>query len=190
MFFSYQDITPDKSSEGHKHILEQLFSLYGVVVFDECHYFTSDAVFNTTTAYTLEYLINLSYLHKVPRIYMTSTPDVVFSDILEADREKFTNAYCGFNCLGYYHHKIPYYMNLFHCERDYSYITLSTFKDDDEHITLLQKISESNGKKWIIFVDSKEKGIRLQIRLNQTNTKTAFLCSENLHDLTQKRTTV
>mgnify|MGYP005752918501 FL=1 len=185
--FSYQDITPDKSSEGHKHILERLFSLYGVVVFDECHYFTSDAVFNTTTAYTLEYLINLSYLHKVPRIYMTSTPDVVFSDILEVDREKFTKAYCGFNCLGYYHYKIPYYMNLFHCERDYSYITLSTFKDDDEHITLLQKISESNGKKWIIFVDSKEKGIRLQMRLKQTNTKTAFLCSENLHDLTQKK---
>lgn len=185
--FSYQDITPDKSSEGHKHILERLFSLYGVVVFDECHYFTSDAVFNTTTAYTLEYLINLSYLHKVPRIYMTSTPDVVFSDILEVDREKFTKAYCGFNCLGYYHYKIPYCMNLFHCERDYSYITLSTFKDDDEHINLLQKISESNGKKWIIFVDSKEKGIRLQMRLKQTNTKTAFLCSENLHDLTQKK---
>lgn len=45
------------------------------IVLDEAHYFTSDALFNHYTSYTLETLITHAYF--ATRIYMTATPDDV-----------------------------------------------------------------------------------------------------------------
>lgn len=165
--FSYQDISIEPTSAIHKQTLQAFVQSYGAVVFDECHYFTADADFNSSTEYTLNYLINLACKNEIPRIYMTGTPDVVFDSILERE----TN--------------LPKYfskMQFFHFKRDYSYIHLSTFKDNREHTELLQKVEQSEGTTWIIFVQSKENGYSLASKINQLNKTTIFLTSETIHE--------
>ena len=53
------------------------------IVCDECHFFTSDGIFNVLTHNILKYIVK--HGNKSVRIYMSATPDVAFQDILEQE---------------------------------------------------------------------------------------------------------
>jgi len=56
---------------------------YDFVVIDECHFFTSDAVFNQNTEDILNVIIN--HFKTAVRIYMSATPDVILTKIIEKE---------------------------------------------------------------------------------------------------------
>lgn len=53
------------------------------IVCDECHFFTSDGIFNVLTRKILEYIVE--HGNKSVRIYMSATPDVAFQAILKQE---------------------------------------------------------------------------------------------------------
>lgn len=90
---SYQqlyEMNIKKTSEENLINLEKFF----YVVCDECHFFTSDALFNTHTDEILEYIVENA--KNAVRIYMSATVENVFEPLLRAEskfaNEKFTNA--------------------------------------------------------------------------------------------------
>lgn len=60
-----------------------LKNTYDFVVIDECHFFTSDAVFNQNTEDILNVIIN--QFKNAVRIYMSATPDVILTKIIEKE---------------------------------------------------------------------------------------------------------
>lgn len=62
---------------------ELLKQTYDFVIIDECHFFTADAVFNQNTEDILNVIIN--HFKNVVRIYMSATPDVVLTKIIEKE---------------------------------------------------------------------------------------------------------
>ena len=53
------------------------------IICDECHFFTSDGIFNVLTHKILNYIVE--HGNKSVRIYMSATPDVAFQAILEQE---------------------------------------------------------------------------------------------------------
>ncbi len=53
------------------------------IICDECHFFTSDGIFNVLTDRILEYIV--AHGNKSVRIYMSATPDVAFQAILKQE---------------------------------------------------------------------------------------------------------
>ncbi|MCF2665011.1 DEAD/DEAH box helicase family protein [Oscillibacter valericigenes] len=118
------------------------------IVFDECHFFAADALFNSNADYYLR-LACQRFSHSI-RVYMTGTS----LDILEplADAE-----------LKYYRHPrtfVPQYVPprefiRYTRSHDFSSYSLHFFRDLSD---LQPKILEKPHEKWLVFTDSKERG--------------------------------
>lgn len=124
------------------------------VICDECHFFTSDASFNPSTALILEKII-MNFQHSI-RIYMSST----FNDCLQYifKFEKRIHRLCNTKSSEKKNKVLPpdklnflYYQ----FERDYSYFDIKYYSD---YIDLKDIIIESieNGEKWLIFIDNRK----------------------------------
>lgn len=165
--YSYQDFCFGLNSSKHKQDLLQ--SQYGAIIFDECQFFMADADFNVSTEHILEYLVKYAIYNRIPRIYMSGTPEFIFDHIYEKeynllDRER------------YY-----YEMKLYHFKRDYQYLNLMTFDSSNISVAILQHVEKSQNVKWIIFVDSKKTGYELYEKLIQKKKSVLFLSSDSLH---------
>ena len=159
------------------------------VVFDECQYFAVDSLFNAHTGYTLRELVH-TFSNSI-RIYMTATPYDVQYTIAQAEqrnydsKEDFAKNQRWPTCNRY----IRYYS--FHA--DYSAYKLDFFADYND---IISKITEKPKEKWLIFCESKARGLALQEDLktkhkieaayldaDQKNTEVwAKLCREERFD--------
>ena len=148
------------------------------VVFDECQYFAVDSLFNAHAGYTLRELVHT--FSNAIRIYMTATPYDVQYTIAQAEqrnydsKEDFAKNQRWPTCNRY----IRYYS--FHA--DYSAYKLDFFADYND---IISKITEKPKDKWLIFCESKARGLALQEDLKtKHNIEAAYL------DADQKNTEV
>lgn len=148
------------------------------VVFDECQYFAVDSLFNAHAGYTLRELVHT--FSNAIRIYMTATPYDVQYTIAQAEqhdydsKEDFVKNQRWFTCNRY----IRYYNFL----GDYSSYKVEFFTDYSKFIP---EIIEKPEEKWLIFCESKARGLALQEDLKTKHKiKAAYL------DADQKNTEV
>jgi len=145
---------------------------YTHIVCDECHFFTSDARFNSQTGLILD-KIRDNFQNAI-RIYMSSTfcdclhyivrmEKEIFDKRSEKDHEKF------YSCepIDDYPRSFVYYKY----DRDYSYLRIRHFHEYSE---LHKRVVESaNAKqKWLIFIDSKNECQKLADKLADTSLGT------------------
>lgn len=130
---------------------------YKAVIFDEAHFFVQDASFNCFTLEILEMCLRL-FKH-CPRFYLTATPEICLSAIVEAE---FSHRSCILPYTKGYTRNRFY---LIYMEKNYEYIDPCFFKEDSEIIELIKK--DTSSCKYLICVDSKKKGLQLEAALGE-----------------------
>lgn len=142
--------------------LREQLSECDYVVFDEAHYFMSDAVFNGKTGALLEQIPRL-FINSV-RIYLSATPDDVLLHITEAEysaRHKWSKVVSyTINCLVFSKEEVyNVTLALYEFERDYHYLECRYFMEMSEITERIR--STPDCEKWIVFVNSKSDGKKL-----------------------------
>lgn len=125
---------------------------FSIVVFDECHFFLSDSIFNSSTEFILKK--SLSTFVKSLRIYMSATPDEVFPAILKGEKLLANSPSYLFNRYTNPMHLINNQFLYYNFKRNYDYINCKYFHNITE---VIEEIQKSNCK-WLIFVSSKSDG--------------------------------
>lgn len=133
---------------------------YGMVIFDECHYFVQDAAFDRMTRYA--FLTSLQQLHHCRRLYLTATPEMVIDEIVKAEwnqRSILSRLPEGLvNNAGI----IPPRFTVYRFDSNYTYLRPCFFERNDEIVAVIKNTKE---EKFLVCVDSRERGIELQERL-------------------------
>jgi len=140
------------------------FSQFNYVVFDECHYFCSDAEFNLNTANTLERIPQL--FSNAVRIYMSSTFDDVLEPIVSQERNNYTLD-SPF--------RLDDHIIAYETDYDYGYLNCQFFSKTEPVI----EQAKSSTDKWIFFVSSKKSGQKL---LNDLGEDRAIFVHGNTRD--------
>lgn len=180
----YQQIFNENVDSKYLEYIENNISNYGVVIFDEAHFFVSDASFNRYTEKILRYITNLCFQNKVPRIYMTATPEAVFDVILKRELELSKNRNSFFVPL-----QESSILNFYHFDRDYSYIDIHTFdyqgkpNEDVKNIAQIIKSDKEKQFKWVVFVDKTEFANKLKNTLENDKWSVCELNSKIIHSL-------
>lgn len=141
---------------------------YKYVVLDECHFFTSDALFNCETYRLLKH-IRMRFKNSI-RIYMTATPDEVFGHIIESEKKlpilertnRIANPLASRLC--------PTEIYCYEFERNYNYINPCYF--DSKHEIINKINNDKSDEKWLIFVSSKKKGLEIA---NELGSKAVYV---------------
>lgn len=129
---------------------------YSVVVFDEAHFFMSDALFNSKTSQILKNP-QLAFKNAI-RIYMTATPDEVFPVILEKEKLLWGKT---FEVLCYTSNPHGTYIRpkqiiYYNFKRDYDYIRPKYFNTKEEVLEIIK--TDKSESKWLVFINSKVDG--------------------------------
>jgi|GEM_PF-6154232 len=180
----YQQIFNENVDSKYLESIESNISTYGVVIFDEAHFFVSDASFNRYTEKILRYITNLCFQNKVPRIYITATPEAVFDVILKRELELSKNRNSFF---------VPWQessmLNFYHFDRDYSYIDIHTFdyqgkpNEDVKNIAQIIKSDKEKQFKWVVFVNNTKFANELKNTLEKEKWRVCELNSKIIHSL-------
>lgn len=152
--------------------LPSWFDNFDYVVIDECHFFYSDAYFNSYTGYLLEQIAH-RFQNSV-RIYMSATFDDVLEPIRYWEVQAHSKETAGAHVPGYDKDTLieksfdeeEFDQNVFAYEfpRDFSNYQCFYFSELEQ---ISEKISSSDrAEKWIIFVTSKAEGKQLCKALN------------------------
>lgn len=167
--YTYQDFMGDFNYFKNRKSFEEALNEYGIVIFDEVHFFISDATFNPYTMEIMEYLLSNCITNEIPRIYMSGTMDPILNIIYEKENQLKDNR---LNAWGIESQNFYYC----HFDRDYQYIDMKQFKNDAE---LAGKINQSKDK-WLIFIDKKSRADNLKSQIKKK--KVVNICSENIND--------
>lgn len=130
---------------------------YDFLVIDEVHAFVGDASFNPYTEDILSFLLK-GVGQRTKRLYLTATPEIVLNEILEAEKEITEREPPVYTSYGYPLEEVN--VNMFRFRADYSYMKPVFFKKEEEIIEHLK--GKSSEDKALIFVRSKEQGLRLR----------------------------
>lgn len=176
---SYHEVPYRLSEIGREKI--------GFVVFDEAHFFCSDAPFYVKTCNIFRQLLN-TFPH-AKRIYMSATPEDVRSLIAYEEfqyYQQFRNSSNSVTHLSFILGDKNYCLTEFKFPRDYPFVNLSFFKEWKDIETSIKDSDE----KWLIFVGSKEDGKKLQKEMASYSTfidaTYKDLHSENIHKLARQ----
>lgn len=152
--YSYQQLTNAFrfNNESFRKLFQE--NEFSYIVFDECHYFTSDALFNATTDLLLLEILKLSY--RSLRIYMSATLEECYTEISLAESDLIWH-------LGT---KIPEEKYYYYFDRNYNRIKNIFAYDNLER--LVPKIKATPKDKWLIFVGSKKDGKNFTENLSET----------------------
>lgn len=133
---------------------------FAYVIADECHFFTSDAIFNPFTHQILELLVN--NFKKSVRVYMSATLEESFVPIITAE---YPDSYFKNKCLYYYF------------ERNFNYIKKICAYDKLEQ--LVEKIKSNHKERWLVFVSSKSDGRKFYELCSKEGINKVFLTRES-----------
>ncbi|MCD8015673.1 MAG: DEAD/DEAH box helicase family protein [Lachnospiraceae bacterium] len=176
--YTYQDFNQPAL---RMEVREKLSSgYYGSVVFDECHYFISDADFNYSTQDHFDFLIEAATRQPVTRIYLTATPSYVFDEILEKEKDLKEQSWLLNNRISNPSPLFKYY----HFERNYDYLDIE-FADGDR---IKQILTQSDDKKILLFTDTKQLGKKMEesIKAQSKGKQCFFLDAESLRDSSEQ----
>lgn len=129
---------------------------YSIVIFDECHFFISDALFNNQTGLILNKSL-LTFKNSL-RIYMSATPEEIFPIIIEKEKALVNTQASSFPYINYGTQAIikPKEIMLYDFKRDYTYVVPKYFDNLDEIIDTIK--ADGSSSKWVIFVTNKKDG--------------------------------
>lgn len=126
-------------------------SRYILVICDEAHFFTSDAMFNPHTYNILSMIVRL--FQDAVRVYMSATPyeclkpiidcGYKYQNLLNENKKEKERVYCS--------------MVLYHFTRDYSYLDIKTYSAIKELYKEIVDSVKNRKEKWLIFIDDREK---------------------------------
>jgi len=124
-------------------------SKYIFVICDECHFFTSDAMFNPDTEKILRTIVNT--FSNAVRVYMSATPYESLKYILEKET-------------AVPNHKMGI---MYHFPRNYDYLNAKYFSNEDELVDIIIENAEKKKPKenWLIFIDNIEECKRFKAKL-------------------------
>lgn len=125
------------------------------VIMDECHFFVADCLFNEHCGYYLNKIIQ-HFSHAI-RVYLTATSWDVLYPLAEAEKRKYRQFERQINW------EPPRRFLRYYFPRNFDNYKLNFFLDIDE---LKYLIESSKDEKWLIFVDSKDKGKELKDKLD------------------------
>ena len=162
--FDFTFITVSSYHRLHKDVSD--LQQYSIIVFDEFHFFTSDAAFNDYTERIMKKIIAGG--QKAVRLYLSATPEVSFEPVLREEIKCFSDRYAQ---------KTRCLLGLFyyHLKRDFSQISeIYTYRSEAE---LLEAIRHFDGK-WCGFVETCNAGNDYQKEVSQERECT-FISSKN-----------
>lgn len=180
--------------------LDWIISKYpiGFVVFDEAHFFCSDAVFNVDTYAIFQKL--LWTFPRVKRIYMSATPEdikwlIAYEEYVLYHTFKNPPQQQGQDTRGSFINQWSamiagneYYITEYNFQRDYSFVNIHFF---ETWKSLKDIISEHDAEeKWLIFVSSKEDGDNLKKELEKSEFIDATykdMCPHEIRELAKSR---
>lgn len=136
-----------------ENIQKKARSRYIYVICDEAHFFTSDAMFNPHTAKILEAIVRL--FQDAIRVYMSATPYECLEHIIRYE-EEYKRLYLNWGKpqRGWAEEK----MVLYHFKRDYSYLDIKIYSEFEELYEQILDSVNRRKKKWLIFIDDRERG--------------------------------
>ena len=156
---------------SYQQLLEQVKYLkkqdFAYVIADECHFFTSDAMFNPFTHQILELLVN--NFKKSVRVYMSATLEESFVPIVTAE---YPNSYFSEHYLSEQNECLYYYF-----ERNFNYIKEICAYDKLEQ--LVEKIKSNPKERWLVFVSSKNDGQTFSELCSNENISNVFITRES-----------
>lgn len=160
--YTYQNIEQRLRGANYDKIIKELEG-FDYVVYDECHYFHNDALFNTSTELSYDCLRTM-FNSKV-QIFMSATMERLKKVIY--GRPPVFYSFTGGGEAGnetlirlWLRDRIREYS----MEPDYSYIKWEIF-ENIEHLESIILDKSREGEKWLIFTDSIDRGKRLKERL-------------------------
>ncbi len=163
---TYQSIEKEIKGKEPKKLLFYL-NLFSCVIYDECHYFYADSNFNTNTE--LSYSVLRKVFDNKLQIYVSATPEEMIEEVDKFVKEEQRESEGKMS-----------YEQIFVCppnERkreysisaDYGYISLEIFENIEDLAHLIKRNGNDKKDKWLIFVDSIERGKDLRKRLLTKN---------------------
>ena len=177
---NYQGFT--SFCKQHKHIK------FSYIVMDECHYFLSDAGFNSSSGEVLD-MIPMCFKDAV-RIYISATLEEITPYIIRAELydyeiwddivyEKLTdypicNVRLGELFSGY--HNIPF-PEMYILPESYDRIELNFFDDAEQLMMSLDAIES----KTLVFTDSIERGKKLKAMVSSARLISSEILADNPH---------
>ena len=140
-------------------------SKFDYIIADECHYFFADSTFNTYTQLSYEWMIFMSAT--IDRIEKKICTDICHE--IEGEKEMHFSIYnendpdkkCDIRRMA----------KKYSAECDYSYLNWNVLENTED---ITQHI-ESEGRKWLIFVDSIKKGQEIDRLLNDAEIDSKFI---------------
>lgn len=129
------------------------------VIFDECHFFTSDSIFNPETGVILK-AITTKFSSAV-RIYMSATMDDCIRYVCDYEllamgwKGEFRKEFMNSNAISFKRYKL---------KQDYSYLNIKWFYCYSD----LSEIIKESPEKWLVFIDSIRRGE--EFKNNQLNS--------------------
>lgn len=148
---------------------------WGYAIFDEAHFFVSDALFNSRTESIFQKLVYaFSYY---TRIYLTATPENIIPVIdhyerTNQERRRLTYYELYKLCPGErdYNSSKDDVLNIFEFPRDYSDYNVNFFGDFSEIYSIMNQ-NKPNKEKWLFFVNSLERQEVLAKELSEKTKK-------------------
>lgn len=121
---------------------------FDFVIFDEAHFFFSDALFNNEVDLLLDKCI--TYFEQAIRIYITATPNEILPELSYREHVLSTKNFRGIisNNRNYCNRTLIYY----NFKRNFKYIKFKYFDKKADLLNIIEHSSKES--KWIIFVPS------------------------------------
>ncbi|MDR1547755.1 MAG: DEAD/DEAH box helicase family protein [Hungatella sp.] len=155
---------------------------YDFVLMDEGHVFLSDSVFVPFTYELFRFLV-CEVGRNCKRVYLTATPDIILTEVAEMESKIPGRPLPGRNWAGDFKEEI--YLTLYQFKEDYRYLSPRFFEKEE---TILKRLEElPSNEKAVIFVRSKNQGLRLQKILGGAE-KAVYMDAEN--KMTMERETL
>lgn len=125
------------------------------VAFDEAHFFVADSLFNNKCDVLLK-LATKTFRHSI-RIYLTATSSELIKPLTTIESRNYDRG----DFFTRSHFQIYYERNLIHYsfQRNYNNYNLNFFESEQELTELIE--NSDKDEKWMIFVNSKEMGKKL-----------------------------
>lgn len=141
------------------------------LVFDECHYFLTDSLFNSETVLSFEYALNQNNANV--RIFMSATGERVFNKIIKENQLVNCKAEQSEGCM---HVRIP--------RKEYIEYTVNKPKTYEVHyyddkVSRVDVIKSDLEGKWLVYVTNQAVGEKLRDELIQNDVFATFLCRKN-----------
>lgn len=150
---TYQSLLHRATGLEKKQKQKNAHSRYIYVICDEAHFFTSDAMFNPHTSEILKAIVRL--FQDAIRVYMSATPYECLEYIIK-EEDDYKRKYLNWNKPQ--HKWTTGQMVFYHFKRDYGYLDVKTYSSiSDDLLDQIVKSVHRDKKRWLIFIDDKQK---------------------------------